>query len=224
MNKEKVKAQIQVVFGPLRSAFKYIISKERAKARHLIVFGILQYIFLPVLCGFLTAGILAIAGLEKLGFDKFGFANFPTVKIQTTTLSTYPGLMLVAGLGCILGLILSRILRFGAKLGHFDFIAPPELLDAMPTPSVAGFIKSIIRFVGIPVIVVLGAVTSRELAKAGILPGVHVDTEYKVFEVTLTCVVTIAALGCLLMFLFDMALTILLRLARQKEVEIKELR
>lgn len=224
MNKEKVKVQIQFCFGKLRSVSKYITSKERAKAWELIVFGILQYIFLPVFCGFLTAGILATRVLEKLGLDRFSFVNFPTIKIQTAESSTYTGLTLIAGLGCILGLILSRILKFGARLGHFNFISPPKSLDTMPIPSVTGFIKSIIRLAGIPVIVVLGAVISLELAKTGILPAVHIDTKYQSFEVTLSGVVIVAAIGCLMMFLFDMALMTLLKLTRHKEVEIKELR
>ncbi len=234
MNTEKIKTSILAVWGTLRSVlkyvistlrsvFKYMISKERAKARELTIFAILQYIFLPILCGFLTAGILAMGVLEKLGLDRFGFANFPTIKIQTTVSSTYSGLMLVAGLGCILGLIFSRILRFGAKLGHFDFISPPKSLDNLPVPSVSGFIKSIICLVGIPVIIILGAVTSLELAKTGILPMVHVDAKYQSFEVTLSGLVIVAALGCLLMFLYDMILTVLLRMTKRKEVEIKEL-
>ncbi len=224
MKKERFKAQIQVACGALRSAFKYVISKERAKARELFVFGILQYAFLPVLCGFLTVGILAIAGLEKLGLNRFGFTNFPTIKMQSATWSNYPGLMVTAGLGCIIGMILSRILRFGARLGHFDFISPPESLDTMPVPSVVGFIKSIVRLAGIPFIIIFSAATSLELAKTGILPGVSVDTKYRLFETTLTCVVIIAAVGCLLMFVYDAALTIVLRATRRKEVEIKELR
>lgn len=224
MDKERVKARIQVVFGILQSVFKYVISKERARARELIVFSILQYIFLPVLCGFLTAGILAIAGLEKLGLDRFGFANFPTIKIQAATWSNYSGLRLTAGLGCIIGMILSRFMKFGARLGHFDFISPPISQDAMPIPSVVGFIKSIIRLVGIPVVVVLGALTSLKLAGTGMLPGVSLDIRLQLFEVTLTGVVIVAALGCLLIFVYDMALTTLLRMTRRKEVEIKELR
>ena len=223
-SKERAKASIRVVFGTLQSVLKYIISKERAKARELIVFGILQYIFLPVLCGFLTAAILAARVFEKLGLDRFSFMNFPTIKIQTAESSTYTGLTLIAGLGGILGLVLSRILKFGARLGHFNFISPPKSLDTMPIPSAAVFIKAIIRLAGIPVIVVLGAVTALELTKTGMLPGVRIDTKYQLFEVTLSGVVIVAALGCLMMFLFDMALMTLLKLTRRKEVEIKELR
>lgn len=198
------------------------MSKGQKKVRKLIVFGILQYVFLPVLSGFLTAGVLSFAFLEKLGLDIFDFTNFPTIKIQTTLWTNYPGLELSAGLGCVIGMVLSRFLRFGARLGHFDFISPPVSLDAMPIPSVTSFIKSIIRIIGIPTIVVLAAVTSLELAKAGMLPGVSLDRKSRLFEVTLTGVVIIAAVGCLLMFLYDMALTMLLRMTRRKEVELKE--
>lgn len=198
------------------------MSKEQEKAK-LVVFGILQYVFLPVLCGFLTAGILAFAGLEKLGLDRFGFANFPTIKIQTAVWSNYSGLRLSAGLGCVIGMILSRFLKFGARLGHFDFISPPMPVDAMPMPSVTTFIRTIIRLVGIPIIVILAAVTAQKLAEAGILPGVSLDRKSRLFEVTLSGVVIVAAVGCLLMFLYDMALTILLRTTKRKEVELKEL-
>lgn len=224
MNIDNIKAQTQVASDASQSVRKHTIGNTIVKMLEQIIFGILQYIFLPVLCGFLTAGILAVAGLEKLGLDRFSFANFPTIKIGATTSSNYPALMLIAGLGCIIGMILSRILRFGARLGHFDFISPPKSLDAMPIPSVGGLIKSIIRLAGIPVIVVLGALTSLELAKTGMLPAVHVDTEYLLFEVTLAGVVIVAALGCLLMFVYDMILTTLLRLTIHKEDEIRELR
>ncbi len=224
MSEENSNTQVRGVFGSLRSAFKYVISKERLRALELFVFGILQYIFLPALCGFLTAAILSSGVLEKLGLDRFDFANFPTIKIEATTSSTYSGLVLVAGLGCALGLILSRVLKFGARLGHFDFISPPKSPDAMPIPSVAVFIKSIIRLIGIPAVVVFGALTSRELAKTGLLPGVQIDLKYQLFQVTLTGTVVVAALGCLLMFVYDMALSTLLRMTRRKEVEISELR
>lgn len=235
MNKEKIKSQILAALGKLQSVSKsifgallfvpkYIFSKKRARAWELIIFSILQYIFLPILCGFLTAGILANKVLERFGLDRFSFANFPTIQVQGSKTSTYPGLMLVAGLGCVLGLLLSRILKFGARLGHFDFISPPTPTDAMAPPSVTGLIKSIIRLVGIPVIIVLGAVTALELSKTGLLPAVNIDTEYLLFEVDLTGKVVVAALGCLLMFLFDMILTTLLRMARRKDIEIKELR
>jgi len=200
------------------------MNKEKIKLWESIAFGILQYVFLPVLCGFLTAGILAITGLEKLGVNRFGFANFPTIRMNTATLSTYTGLTVAAGLGCILGLILSRILKFGARLGHFDFISPARSIDAMPVPSAKCFVKSIMRLIGVPAIVVLSAVTSLQIAKTGRLPGVHVDINYEVFEVTLVCIVIIATLGCLLMFLYDMALSVLFRLSRSKEAEVKELR
>ena len=206
------------------SVFKYIVSKERARAWEVFIFGILQYIFLPALCGFLAAGILTSKVIEKLGLDRFSFANFPTIKVQSAVSSTYPGLMLVAGLGCILGLILSRILKFGARLGHFDFISPPKPLDAMPIPSVGGLVKSIVRMAGIPLLVILGALTSLRLTKTGMLPGVDIDLKYKTFEVTLTGIVVVAALGCLLMFLYDMILTTLLKMTRRKDIEIKELR
>ena len=78
--------------------------------------------------------------------------------------------------------------------------------------------------VGIPAIVIVAAVTALELTKTGMLPGVHIDLKYEVFEVDLTCIVVVAALGCLLMFVYDLILSTLLRLARHKEVEIKELR
>ncbi len=199
------------------------MNEEQKKARELVVFGTLQYVFLPVLCGFLTAGILAIAGLEKLGLRRFGFTDFPTIKLQATMWSNYSGLELLAGLGCVIGMVLSRFLRFGARLGHFDFISPPMSLDAMPLPSVTSFIRSIVRLVCIPAIVVLAAVTSLKLAEAGMLPGVSLDKKLRLFEVTLTGVVIVAAFGCLMMFVYDMALTMLLRMARQKEVELKEL-
>lgn len=198
------------------------MDKKRKRTMELIVFGLLQYVFLPVLCGFLTAGILEIAGLEKLGLNRFGFTNFPTIRIQSTTWSNYSGLKLSAGLGCIIGMFLSRFMKFGARLGHFDFISPPLSIDAMPIPSVTTFIRTIIRLIGIPVIVILAAITSLNLAKSGILPGV-VDLEYELFEVTLTGVVVVAGLGCLLMFIYDMVLTTLLRMTRRKEAEIKEL-
>lgn len=199
------------------------MSKEQKKARELVVFGTLQYVFLPVLCGFLTAGILSFAGLEKLGLDIFDFTNFPTIKIQTAIWTNYSGLELSAGLGCVIGMILSRFLRFGARLGHFDFISPPVSLDAIPVPSVTSFIKSIIRVVGIPTIIVLAAVTTLKLVEAGVLPGVNVDRKSRLFEVTLTGVVVVASFGCLLMFVYDMALSMLLRMTRRKEVELKEL-
>jgi hypothetical protein len=199
------------------------VSKEQKKARELVVFGTLQYVFLPVLCGFLTAGILSFAGLEKLGLDIFDFTNFPTIKIQTAIWTNYSGLELSAGLGCVIGMILSRFLRFGARLGHFDFISPPVSLDAIPVPSVTSFIKSIIRVVGIPTIIVLAAVTTLKLVEAGVLPGVNVDRKSRLFEVTLTGVVVVASFGCLLMFVYDMALSMLLRMTRRKEVELKEL-
>jgi len=225
MNKEKIKLQIQVFCSKLLSALRDVIfSKKKTKVRQQIVFGILQYIFLPILCGILTAVILAIAGLEKLGLDRFGFANFPIIKIQSTTSSTYSGLMLVAGLGCVLCLILSRILKFGARLGHFDFISPPSSQDAMPIPSVAAFIRSVIRIIGIPVIVIFAALTSRELAKTGMLPGVCIDRKYQLFEVNSAGVIIVAAIGCLFVFLYDLILTILLRTAIRKEIEIKELK
>ena len=198
------------------------MSKGQKKTIELVVFGILQYVFLPVLCGFLTAGILTIAGLEKLGVDRFGFTNFPTIKIQSETWSNYSGLRLSAGLGCIVGMFLSRFMRFGARLGHFDFISPPVDLNAIPIPSVTSFIKSIIRVVCIPIIVVLAAVTSLRLTEAGMLPGVNLDRKARLFEVTSTSIVVVAAVGCLLMFVYDMALTMLLRKTRRKEVELKE--
>lgn len=197
--------------------------KERAKALELIVFGVLQYIFLPVVCGLITAGILTTKVLERVGLDRFGFANFPTIRIQAAESSTYTGLTLIAGLGCILGLILSRILRFGARLGHFDFISPPKSPDEMPIPSVGNLIKSIVRLVGIPVIIVLGAVTALELTKTGMLPGVNIDLKYEMFEVDLVSTIIVASLGCLLMFLYDMVLSVLLRMTRRKEIEIREL-
>lgn len=224
MNKEKVKTRTEVVSDTSQPAPKHSIRNKIVKVLEQIFFSILQYIFLPVLCGFLTAGILATRVIEKLGLDRFSFANFPTIKIGVTTSSNYPALMLIAGLGCIIGMILSRILRFGARLGHFDFISPPKSLDAMPIPSVGGFIKSIIRLAGIPVIVVLGALTSLELAKTGMLPAVRVDTKYLLFEITLAGVVIVATLGCLLMFVYDMVLTTLLRLTIHKEDEIRELK
>lgn len=200
------------------------MKKEKIKTLEIVVFTLLQYIFLPVLCGFLTAGILAIAGMEKLGLDRLGFTNFPTITVQTTTWSNYSGLMLSAGLGCVLGFIISRMLKFGAKLGHFDFISPPKSVDAMPVPSVAVFVKSIIRLAGIPLIVVAGAMTSLKLAATGMIPGVNLDVKMELFEVTMTGVVTVAAIGCLLMFVYDMILSILLKMTNRKEVEIKELK
>jgi len=199
------------------------VSKEQKKVRELVVFGALQYVFLPVLCGFLTAGILSFAGIEKLGLDIFDFTNFPTIRIETTIWTNYSGLELSAGLGCAIGMVLSRFLRFGARLGHFDFISPPVSPDAIPIPSVTSFVKSIIRVAGIPAIIVLAAMTSLELAKAGMLPGVGLDRKSRLFEVTLTGVVIVAAVGCLLMFVYDMVLTMLLRMTRRKEVELKEL-
>lgn len=221
---ESSKSGIPVVTGKSRSAFKNMIGKNRAKTLELIVFSILQYIFLPVVCGFLVAGILTTGVLEKLGLNKFDFANFPTIKMHGSTLSTYSGLALAAGLGCVIGLILSRILKFGARLGHFDYINPPKSVDAIPIPSVTGFIKSIIRLVAIPVIVVLGAMTVLELAKLGVLPAVRIDKEYQIFEVTFGGMAIVAAVGCLLMFVYNMILQILLKMTRRKEAEIKELR
>ena len=196
--------------------------KGKLKAIEQVVFGVLQYAFLPVLCGFLTAGILTIAGLEMLGLDRFEFANFPTIKIGGTTWSNYSGLRLTAGLGCIIGMILSRFMKFGARLGHFDFISPQLSIDAMPIPSAKTFVMSILRIVGIPAIVILAAMTSLKLARMGTLPGV-VDAKYELFEVTLTGVVAVAGLGCLVMYVYDMMLSTLLRMFKRKEVEIKEL-
>ena len=224
MDKEKVQAKMPVLGGEVTAAPKNILGKKTVRTLELLIFSILQYIFLPVLCGFLTAGILTIAGLEKLGFGRFGFANFPTIKIQAIIWSNYPGLMVAAGLGCVIGMLLSRFMRFGARLGHFDFISPTESLDAMPRPSVAGLLKSIIRLIGIPAIIVLSAVTTLELAKNRMLPAVNIDTKYQLFQVNLAGVVIVSAFGCLLMFLYDAALTILLRLFKQKEVKIEELR
>jgi hypothetical protein len=198
------------------------VSKEQKKVKKLVIFGILQYVFLPVLCGFLTAGVLSFAGLERLGLDIFDFTNFPTIKIQSTIWTNYPGLELSAGLGCVIGMVLSRFLRLGARLGHFDFISPIVTPNAISIPSVTSFIKSIIRIISIPAIVVLAAVTSLELAKARMLPGVTLDMKSRLFKVTLTGVVIVAAVGCLLMFVYDMVLTIFLRMIRRKEVEIKE--
>ena len=198
------------------------MEKKGIKAIELIVFSILQYVFLPVLCGFLTAGILEIAGLEKLGLNRFGFTNFPTIKIQATTWSNYSGLKLSAGLGCIIGMILSRFMKFGARLGHFDFISPKLSIDAMPIPSVTGFMRTIIRLMGIPAIIILAAMTSLKLAMAGVVPGV-IDKKYELFEVTLAGVVMVAGLGCLIMFVYDMALTVLLRMTRKKDAELREL-
>ena len=219
MNIDTIKAQPEVVSDTSQPVPEHTIGKKSVKVLEQFIFSILQYVFLPVLCGFLTAGILATRVIEKLGLDSFAFANFATIKIETATSSNYPGLMLTAGLGCVLGLILSRILRFGARLGHFDFISPPRSLDTMAVPSAVGFIKSIIRLAGIPVIVVLGAMASLELAKTGMLPAVHVDTKYMLFEVTLAGQVIVAALGCLLMYLFDMVLTVLLRMGTKKNRE-----
>lgn len=198
------------------------MEKKRKKTTELIVFGILQYVFLPVLCGFLTAGILKIAGIEKLGLNRFGFTNFPTIKIQATTWSNYSGLRLSAGLGCVIGMLLSRFMKFGAKLGHFDFISPPTSPDAMPIPSVTTFIRTIVRLIGIPIIVILAAMTSLKLAITGIVPGI-IDLKYELFEVTLSGVVMIASLGCLIMYVYDLILTVLLRMTRRKEAELKEL-
>ena len=199
------------------------MNKEQKKAIELVVFGTLQYVFLPVLCGFLTAGILAIAGLEKVGIDRFGFTNFPTIRIHTATWSSYPGLKLAAGLGCVISIVTSRFLRFGARLGHFEIISPPVSIDAMPTPSVTSFIGSIMRLVCIPAIVILAAMTSLELAKAGMLPRVSLDRKLLLFEATFTGVAVVAASGCLVMFVYDMAITMLLRMTRRKEAELKEL-
>ena len=198
------------------------MSKKRKKATELIVFSILQYVFLPVLCGFLTAVILKIAALEKLGLNRFDFINFPTIKIQATTWSNYSGLRLSAGLGCVIGMLLSRFMKFGARLGHFDFISPPLSLDAISIPSVTSFVRTIVRLAGIPIIVILAAMTSLELAESGVLPGV-VDLEYELFEVTLTGVIIVAGLGCLIMFVYDMILSALLRMIKRKEVKLKEL-
>jgi len=197
--------------------------KEKLKAIEQIVFGFLQYIFLPVLCGFLTAGILAIAGLEKLGLDRFNFTNFTHIKFDGTTWSNYSGLKLSAGLGCILGMLLSRFMKFGARLGHFDFITPPLTLDTMEIPSARTFFMAIFRIVGIPVIVVLAAMSSLKLARMGILPGVVIDAKYQLFEVTLFGVVSVAGLGCLVMYVYDMMLSTLLRMTKRKEIELKEL-
>jgi hypothetical protein len=188
-----------------------------------IFFGFLQYIFLPVLCGFLTAGILAIRGLEKLGLNKFGFANFSTIKFDEATWSNSSGLMLSAGLGCLLGMILSRFMKFGARLGHFDFITPPLTLDTMEIPSAKTFFMAIFRIIGIPLIVVLAAMSSLKIANMGILPGVVIDAKYQLFEVTTLGVVAVAGLGCLVMYVYDMMLSTLLRMTKRKEVELKEL-
>jgi hypothetical protein len=188
---------------------------NKRKITELSVFSFLQYIFLPVLCGFITAGILAIAGLEKLGLDKFGFANFPTIKIGEATWSNFSGLKLSAGIGCVLGMILSRFMKFGAKLGHFDFISPPTSEDSIQIPSAKTFMMSLFRLVGVPAIVVLGAMTSLKLARLGLIPGV-VDVEYELFEVTLMGVVAVAGLGCLVMYVYDMMLSTVLRMTKRK--------
>ena len=201
------------------------MSKEQKKARELVVFGILQYVFLPVLCGFLTAGILSFASLEKAGLDIFDFTSFPTIKIQNTIWTNYAGLELAAGLGCVIGMVLSWFLRFGARLGHFDFISPPAVsLEATPDPSAVSFIKSVIWIVSIPTIIVLTAVTSLKLAETGMLPGVSLNRKSQLFEVTLTGVVMVAAVGCLLMFVYDMVPTMILRMIRLKEGKLKELK
>lgn len=197
--------------------------KKGKRAAELVVFSVLQYGFLPILCGFLTMGVLKSGVLAKLGLNRFDFINFPTIKLQATTVSTYSGLMLVSGLGCLIGMILSRFMKFGARLGHFDFISPPLSQETMPIPSVTSFIRSIVRLAGIPVIVILAAVTSRMLAITGMLPGVSIDTQYQSFDVTLLGVVIIAGLGCLIMFVYDMILSTLLRMTKRKEVELKEL-
>lgn len=196
--------------------------KDRRKSAELVVFGFLQYIFLPVLCGFLTAGILAIRGLEKLGLNRFGFANFSTISFDSATWSNSSGLMLSAGLGCVLGMIFSRVTKFGARLGHFDFISPPMSEDAMPIPSTRTFLMSMFRLVGVPAIVILAATTALKLAEIGRLPGIIVED--RLFKVTLTGVVVVAGLGCLVMYIYDMMLSTVIRMMlRKKEVELKEL-
>jgi len=197
------------------------MGKQRAKTLVLFIYGLLHYLFLPVLSGFLSAGVLAIARLKQLRINKF--LPFPTIGIDGVISSTYSGLMVVAAIGCIAGLLLNQFLQFGAKMKHIQ-IRQSDSPEAMPLPSAAMFIKTLIHLLCIPLLVMLASTVCRRLAEMDMLPGVVLDIKYEVFEVRLTGVVIIAALGCFLMLLFDTGLSILLRTLRRKDRGLKELR
>jgi hypothetical protein len=222
MSEEKKKSKTKVLLKQFAAGVKFVLFHEKnARTRQLFVYSLLMYAFVPVLCGFLTAGILHLGILQKLGLDKFDFAKFPTIRFQGSLLSTYSGLILIAGLGCILGLFFSRILKLAAKLGHFNYICPPTSPDSMPNPSVANLVRAVLRIASIPVIVVLGTISSLHLAKTGILPGVLVDREYQSFEVNMPGIVIVASLGCLMMFIYNILTMILLKITRKKDVEVE---
>lgn len=195
---------------------------QKSKTLVLFIYGLLHYLFLPVLSGFLAAGVLAIAGLKQLRIIN-KFLPFPTIGVDGVTLSTYSGLMLVAAIGCIAGLLLNQFLQFGAKMKHIQ-IRQSDSPDAMPLPSAAMFVKTLIHLLCIPLLVMLASTVCRRLAEMDMLPGVGIDVKYEVFEVKLTGVVIIASLGCFLMLLFDTGLSIVLRAFRRKDRGLKELK
>ena len=198
------------------------MSDKKNKVLALIVFGALKYLLLPVLSGFLTVGVLAIAGLEKLGLDRLSVGNVPTIAIGGVTYTTYLGLMISVGIGCVVGLVLLRFLWLGVKLAKVDLADPSESTDAMPIPSVMGFIKSLVHLISLPLLIALASYTVLRLAETGKLPYVIIDEKYRSFELTMAGVVIVASLGCLIIFIYDIVLTRVLKTVRRKDVKLEE--
>ena len=201
------------------------MSDKKNKMLASIIFTALKYILLPVLSGFLTVGVLAIAGLEKLGLDRVSVGNVPTIAIGGVTYTTYLGLMISVGIGCVIGLILLRLLWLGVKLIKVDLSDPSESVDAIPIPSVMGFIKSLVHLVGLPLLVALVSYTVLKIAETELLlPFVVLDMKYRSFELSMDGIVIVAALGCLIIFICDIILTRLLKTIRHKDVKLEEVR
>jgi hypothetical protein len=117
-------------------------------------------------------------------------------------------LILAAALGGTLGLLIYLILKYTV-----DFFKPNFLTrSGQKVPSVSGFLRSLISVLAFPMMIVLAAVSTMVLAKYGLIPRLIIDTEKEIFQVNLQSITTIAALSCMLMFLYEMILKAFLRL------------
>ena len=198
--------------------------KKRFNIPRPVALGLMEYLLVPVLGGFITAGVLAIAGLERLGLNKFGMTNLPTISMQGDRYTTYSGFLVTVGLGCVVCLILLKLFRNATKWIHLSEAKPSESIDAMPMPSVMGFFKEMIHLTAVPLLIVLSSYLILKLAETGLLSFVLVDKKFRTFEMTLTGVVVVVALCSILVFFLGNVLTFLLKGIRRKDVELEEVK
>lgn len=176
-----------------------------------LILGVVQFLLIPIMSGVISSLILTFGLLEKLQLHKYGLNTIPTITIDEVTSTNYQGLRISVAIGFIIGWIILNSFRLVAQRTPLFKSDPSKSAKSIPIPSVMTLIKLLIHLAALSLLVFICSSLVLKLAEMQLLPFVVVDKSFRIFEMTSAGVVTVAALGCLLVFICDTVMTFLRR-------------